>query len=349
MLDRLVENGFDFLIKAVEELEKAPKFSVIHFHAAVELFLKARLMHEHWSLVISSRQEADWEKFKSGDFQSVSLNDAAKRLDKIVRSGLNEFELRSFREITSHRNKVVHFFHEAHTDEENKEQLRDIVKQQLTAWYYLHQLLTKRWKTVFAKWEVKVIEINKRLKTLHQFLQVTYEQLKPQIENRIAAGEGFKACPSCGFKSQVFESEKKVVHDADCLVCDLSERILFIECPACESEVTFVNDGFGKCSKCGESFEPEDLGEVLIDGGAAFIAATEGDNSWDMGNCGYCDGYHTVVRTESNLYICTSCFATVDFVEYCEWCGDPNTGDMTDSFVTGCNHCEGRLGNLKDD
>lgn len=349
MFEPLVENGFDFLNKAVSELEEYPKFSVINFHAAVELFLKARLMHEHWTLVISNRKEADWEKFKSGEFHSVSLNEAAKRLDKIVRSGLNEFELRSFREITNHRNKVVHFFHEVHTDEENKEQLRGIVKQQLTAWYYLHQLLTRRWKPIFSKWEVKVIEINKRLKTLHQFLQVTYEQLKPQIEKRIAAGEKFKVCPSCGFKSQVYENDKKIVHDADCLVCDLSERVLFIECPECTSEVFFVNEGFGICSECEENFEPKDLAELLIDGGAAYIAATEGDNSWDTGNCSYCDGYHTVVRTENYSHICTSCFITVESVQFCEWCGEPNTGDMTDSFVTGCNHCEGRLGNLKDD
>ncbi len=53
MFNRLVENAFDFLFKAISEIEGQPKYSVIHFYAAVELFVKARLMKEHWSLVIS--------------------------------------------------------------------------------------------------------------------------------------------------------------------------------------------------------------------------------------------------------------------------------------------------------
>ena len=118
MFSRLVENGFDFLFKAIDELKDQPKYSVIHFHAAVELFVKARLMHEHWSLVVTKRQEPAWEKFVAGDFQSVSLDEAASRLSKIVRSGLSAPELEAFREVARHRNKMVHFFHEAHTDEE---------------------------------------------------------------------------------------------------------------------------------------------------------------------------------------------------------------------------------------
>ena len=53
--ERLVENALDFLVCAIEEFQVAPKYSVIHFSAAVELFLKARLMAEHWSLVVMDR------------------------------------------------------------------------------------------------------------------------------------------------------------------------------------------------------------------------------------------------------------------------------------------------------
>lgn len=303
MLERVAENGFDFLRKAVDDLENYPKFSIIHFHAAVELFLKVRLIDEHWSLVISRRQQPDWEKFISGDFLSISLDEAAEHLEKVARSGLTKPELESFRNVTKHRNKAVHFFHEAHSIEENKEQLRTIVKQQLTAWYFLHQLLTKRWKSVFGKWEKTVSEIDGRLKTLHAFLQVTYEQIKPEIERRIASGELFRACPSCGFDSQHHEKNRKVVYAAGCVVCDLSEKALQIECPSCSKEVLFVNQGFGHCDECGEKFEPDDLVDQLIDEGAAHVAAKEGDDSWDLGNCSDCDGYHTVVKTSDDSYL----------------------------------------------
>jgi hypothetical protein len=48
----LVANAIDFLTLATEEFEGRPKHSIIAFHSAVELVLKARLMHEHWSLVV---------------------------------------------------------------------------------------------------------------------------------------------------------------------------------------------------------------------------------------------------------------------------------------------------------
>lgn len=210
MLERLVENGFDFLNKAIDDLQEHPKFSVIHFHAAVELFLKARLMEEHWSLVISQRQDPDWNKFISGNFQSVSLDGAADRLEKVVRSGLTKSELKSFREITKHRNKVVHFFHEAHSSEENSEQVRDIVKQQLTAWYFLHHILTTRWKDVFSRWSEPLLKVDKKLRSLHTFLQVVYDQIKPEIENRKKKGKYFSVARPVDLNLNTMKRIKKL-------------------------------------------------------------------------------------------------------------------------------------------
>ncbi|MAT51759.1 MAG: hypothetical protein CMK32_11315 [Porticoccaceae bacterium] len=349
MMERLVENGFDFLRKAVDDLNDYPKFSIIHFHAAVELFLKARLMDEHWSLVISQRQEPDWEKFISGNFQSVSLDGAAERLEKVARSGLTKQELQSFREVTKHRNKAVHFFHEAHSEEENRGKLLSIVKQQLTAWYFLHQLLIRRWEGIFAKWSESIAEIDKKLRSLHPYLQITYEQIQPEIEKRKLKGENFCSCPSCGFESQQDESDKKVVYEAKCLVCSLTEKKLKLECPECSHEVVFTNEGFGRCENCGKNFEPEELAGELIDSGAAHIAFQDGDDSWDLGNCSDCDGYHTVVRTDDESYVCTSCFLSLEHLKWCGWCNEPNTGDMEHSSWAGCSHCDGRAGWEKDD
>lgn len=121
IFNRLVENAFDFLNVAIDELvNNRPKYSVIHFYASVELFIKARLMAEHWSLVVV-RNEADWGKFITGDFQSVTLEDAAIKLKKIVGSGLSDHELKAFKDVAKHRNKMVHFFHEAHISGEDNQ------------------------------------------------------------------------------------------------------------------------------------------------------------------------------------------------------------------------------------
>ncbi len=349
MFNRLVENAFDFLFKAIFEIKAQPKYSVIHFYAAVELFLKARLMDEHWSLVISKKQEADWEKFISGDFQSVTLTEAANKLKKVVRSGLSNAEIAAFKNVANDRNKMVHFFHVAHSEEESDKFKRDIVKKQLKAWFFLHQLLINKWKAEFSSWDEKISEIDKELKKLHAFLQVIFDNLESKIEDNKKKGVLYKKCHSCCYDAQELSEEKNIIYEAKCLVCGLVEKCLNIQCPECGGTVAIKEGGFGECQSCAKHFESEDIAGQLIDGGAAHIAAMEGDNSWGMGNCSDCDGYHTVVRTEKDEWICASCLGVFESLEVCGWCNELNTGDMEHSYVAGCNYCGGMAGWHKDD
>lgn len=349
MFKRLVDNALDFLSKAIDDLDEHPKYSVINFHAAVELFVKARLMAEHWTLVVAKRQEPDWTKFIAGDFQSVGLDDAANRLEKVVKSGLSKKELEVFREVTKHRNKTVHFFHEAHTSNEASALKQEVARKQLTAWYFLHRLITEQWKDVFSPWVSQIADVDEKLRRLHEFLSVVFENLSSEIDARKADGFIFKECPSCGFESQQHEDEQEIIYESECLVCGLKERSLQLECPDCGDKVFFENEGFSTCGNCGKHFEPEDVADILIDDGAAHIAAKDGDDSWNPGNCGDCEGYHTVVRTPNDEYVCASCFGVFENLQWCEWCNEPNTGDMENSYWAGCNFCDGKAGWDKDD
>lgn len=345
LFDRLVENAFDFLGRSIGELKNSPKFSVIHFHAAVELFLKARLMAEHWSLVVSKRQEPDWKKFVAGDFHSVSLDEAASRLDAAVQSALTENELRAFRDVTKHRNKMVHFFHEAHGEKRAARLVQVIAKEQLNAWYLLHKILTERWSSVFIKWSKRIEEIDETLRKHQMFLQVVFNHLGEEIKKRRDSGSTFVRCPICGFESQEYSPvEIGEISHANCLVCEFSETHVTIECTGCQKAVTFVDEGVASCSGCGTHFEAEELAEILADVPDAFIAAKEGDDSWSLGSCNSCGGYHTVARVGGEQYFCTGCFEEFASTEQCGWCGELNTGDMENSYYAGCNHCDGKAG-----
>ena len=341
LLRRLVENAMDFLSQSIREFDEQPKYSVIHFHAAVELFFKARLLAEHWSLVVSKRKDADWNNFVTGNFISVSLDEAASKLDKVVRSGLTKQEQSIFRRLTKHRNKMVHFFHEGVSDEENNYLRRGIAKEQLTAWYILHNILTSRWSEVFNAWADKLIEIDKKLRRLRQYLQVVFVQVTPDIGNRKENGAEFKDCPSCGFTSQEHFNEIDCFYEAECLVCGLTDKCLLINCPDCGVAVRFVNEGFGECEDCERNFEPGHVAKALIDENTAYRAFKEGDDSWNLANCGYCDGFHTVARLSEDGYqwICASCFGEFASVAHCGWCNELNAGDMEDSYRAGCNVC----------
>jgi hypothetical protein len=343
MFARLVENALDFLSKAISELSEQPKYSVIHFHAAMELFLKARLMYEHWSLVVAKGQDPDWDKFITGDFQSISLDEAANRLTKIVRSGLPGAAMQSFKAIAQHRNKAVHFFHEAHSVAESDELKRNIVRQQLKAWYFLHQLLREQWKKEFSKWNREITWIDEKLREQHEFLQVVFDNLEAEIKDLKQKGFLIACCPSCGFDAQLHEDELYVLYDAECKVCGFGDKCIEIECPKCNGFVLFMSEGFAICS-CGKSYEPEDLAKILVD--ENHKPMDEGDF---FGNCSDCDGYHTVVEVDGSDWLCTSCFQEFNSLSACDWCNDLNTGDMEFSYASGCNHCEGSAGWHKDD
>jgi hypothetical protein len=120
--EALVENALNFLNHAIDEFENEPKYSIIHFYAAVELFLKARLLAEHWMLVVS--KDAGRDRFIAGDFISVTFSETCARLTKIVKSGIDDRAKGKFDSIRKHRNKMLHFFHEA--DGESKSLIEEI-------------------------------------------------------------------------------------------------------------------------------------------------------------------------------------------------------------------------------
>ena len=340
---RLVENAIDFLEQSLSEFEESPKYSVIHFYAAVELFLKARLMAEHWTLVVSKGKDPDWNKFESGDFISVTLNEAIVRLDKVIRSPLSEDEIRFFKKVGNHRNKMIHFFHEAESEEQASELLQSIAREQLNAWFYLHKILTTRWSSIFDNWSEKIEELNTELRKLHEYLQIVFDQIKPEIDELKANGVAFCICPSCSFESLEDNEEEEIVYETNCHVCRYEDKRLKITCPDCGEQVVFINEGFGQCEECDRKFEPNDLAGELIDASEIHIAFMDGDDSLDLGNCSDCDGYNTVIR-HGDKYLCTGCFGLFENLERCEWCNEPNTGDMDSSYWAGCNFCDGKVG-----
>src|SRR5690606_2370472 len=106
----LTRNAFDFLERGISEFDQTPKYSVIHFCAAVEMLLKARLMKEHWSLIVSRPDQANLAKFMDGDFISATLAETRERLRDVAREDIGNDAYNSFRALAQHRNKMVHFF-----------------------------------------------------------------------------------------------------------------------------------------------------------------------------------------------------------------------------------------------
>ncbi|CAH0525450.1 hypothetical protein [Vibrio hippocampi] len=349
MFQHVVNNALDFLEQSIDELQQKPKYSVIHFHAAIELVLKARLMSEHWSLVVSPKKQADWQEFTQGKFVSVTLEEAATRLEKVAQSGLGDKQLKSFRAVTKHRNQMVHFYHAAETEQAGIQRIQAIVKEQLSAWYFLHDLMLGQWKETFNDWEQEISEIDAKLREHHEFLKVVFEALKPKIKEQVSEGYVFHTCPSCGFESDRHPDERDSLYESKCLVCGLNEQCILIECTECEEgEALYRGIAEAECSSCGHHHDGSQLLEKFVDDGAAYMAVKDGGDYPFPLNCGECMGYETVVEVADAQYLCTECFAVSDTYGVCGWCSDESTNLSEDSYWRGCEFCDGRAGWDKD-
>ncbi len=342
----LARNAFDFLERGISEFDQAPKYSVIHFCAAVEMLLKARLMREHWSLIVAKPEQANLVKFMAGDFASVTIDEARARIRDVVGEDIGSDAFNSFRELANHRNKLIHFFHADMDEDAQAKEL--IVAEHCRSWFHLYRLLI-RWGDYFEDFRAEISSADRSMKRHRKYLSTKFKTLKPELDAARKAGQKPTICGVCGFKSAIPEDE---VHEkikvVCCRVCDYAGTQVEMDCLHCGKPIVMVSEGYANCEHCGGAIVPNNLVDALTDHDAAHIAFKDGVDSWAPANCGTCEGYHTVIRLD-DLYFCANCFELSDHIEQCEWCNENNTGDMEHSYANGCSHCDGRIGWDKDE
>ena len=168
LFDSVAGNAIDFFRHSIGSLAEQPKYALINFCAAVELILKARLMKEHWSLIVTNPTKAKQSSFKSGDFHSANMGDVLERLRDIAGESLSKQEEDSFLGLRSHRNRLVHFFHEAYSPKATDEARVAVLIELDRGWFYLHRLITKRWTEHFDSFTDQFADLGRELRGHHQ-------------------------------------------------------------------------------------------------------------------------------------------------------------------------------------
>lgn len=350
--EAVANNAFDFLRRSIEELdEKRIKYSVIHFYSAVELLLKARLLKEHWALIVNKPELANKEKFLKGDFQSVGMDEASKRLNNILEKGLTKAEFDCFEELRKHRNQMVHFTHEAQgRGRVAQKQIEHIVMEQAKGWFYLRGLLVDRWEAEFIQFADVVNDIDTQMRQHGAYLEAKFELLATLIAKKVSKGSHFAECPSCHYEA--FEwSDPTVIDDGTCLVCGLSGTTLSFECLDCAKPTFLFESGYGECVACQDSvYDPEKVAEVLEEQGLLRDLNPMDQDEPSKAGCSNCDESEGLRPLESGWF-CVNCFILVDDDEIgqCEWCSEYSTDVPENSFWAGCMSCDGRAGHHRDD
>lgn len=327
-------NALEFAETAVRQLEKSPKYSVISFWTAVELFVKARLLKEHWSLVVSKTEKANWEAFRRGDFVSVTFDECLNRIRNIANEPIATHEEHTFKELRDRRNKLVHFFHQDYAGRPDATLLAQVVSEQCRAWFYLHRLITTRWGRHFGEYLPRIQRLNKLVCRNRHFLKSKFKALQAEIREAIKGGAEIEKCVACGFEAARITEIDAPLFERICLVCNRTGHILRIDCPTCGGIVTVEPDECGECAQCESGVDVDYL--------VSLLGPKEDPKEGRLvALCSYCEHREPTAIPFGDGYLCLRCLDLHPSAGRCGWCGCLITGDRSDTSLCGCFHCGG--------
>lgn len=347
MFDRLVFNALDFLERSAKEIEEAPNYSVIHFCTAIELFLKARLLSEHWTLIYadlkkpSVSNEANLAKFREGDFISVGMKDAIARLRERLNLNITKDAEETFLSISRHRNKLIHFFHPSFVHDLDKVALERVVAEQCRGWYYLHPLLRNTWRSSFAPYLSHIEKVHSLMLEKRVFLRAKYGALSERMEKDKADGVVFRVCAAYGFEAMTAEFNPSPILSVDCLVCEIGFQCLQVRCGRCGADVLVAAPrAEPHCYHCSTLITLSDVLNQYVPG----LASGSGAQEKSRALCGdiSCvqDSEQESVLLFGDKWICLHCFAVEDDVWECESCGHLTAGECEGPLCLACENAE---------
>jgi hypothetical protein len=343
--EQLVANALDFAEASIRQLESEPKFSAINFYTSLELFLKARLVHEHWSLAVSNLQKASKEEFHQADFQSIGLDEAKLRIKNTLPAGeaLTDGESKAYEALRRRRNKAVHFYHPDYLGNHRSE----VAVEQFIAWRHLHQRLKGPWAEYFVGVAERIESLNGKISKYQSYLDAVFDEYweRTQEANRrkLKAGRplnpvGF--CVSCE-KQAVEPAGRHTKHilAGVCQVCDEEQLLATFPCRKCGNETAVSPWKPLGCLTCGEEFQ---FGAVSM---KEAVDAASLDESW--GFCHLCDAspLPTVMALRlddgERALLCSRCldFEKGGWLDICDWCGAMVTGSIGTERDPGCIRC----------
>lgn len=336
----VVYNAIFFLESSVSNLESNPKNSVIELYTAIELLFKARLMKEHWSLIVSKLEDASIASFENGDFRSVYLEQSEKRLKDICGENFKKEAIDNFKSLGKHRNQIVHF---AHTGFNSKKDI--VLLEHWASWYYLYDLINNEWSSVFENYKDKFDTVNEKIKENRNFLQAKFDAIQKEITIEKRKGNEVLECTSCRFESAVIRNKHNWGKDFECLVCEVKDEISVdivasIPCEECgEPMQYFMLDN--KCPHCEKEINK---GYALNEYNKLYRQDEESEgfdeSAYPIGYCHVCESEVPSVVEVEGIPVCILCGVRGWTIMPCEHCSEYVTGDGEKIMALGCHLCE---------
>ena len=337
----VVKNAILFLKSSIDHLENSPRNAVIDLYTAIELLFKARLMKEHWSLIITRPEEAKITSFENGDFHSVYLEQSEKRLKNICGEKFKKEAMDNFKAMGEHRNQIVHFAHTGFADEKNA-----VTLEHWASWYYLYDLVNTQWSETFEDYRKHFAALNKRIYRNNEFLKVKYDAIKNEIDIKKKQGNEIVNCPSCKLDGALINKVNYWGKDFECLVCDVKDEIpveikASIPCCHCNEQVSYFSLADDKCNHCkNEINEMYALSEYTKLYRNGYEEDEDVDNCYPIGHCHNCESETPSVVVVDGIEVCVFCRVQGWRIMQCDHCGEQVTGDRDRIVYFACHLCE---------
>jgi len=341
--NNITKNAIDYLRNSIDEFESKPKYSLINFITSLELFTKARLLKEHWTLVIDNIDKSTFDNFFHGELLTINFKKANCRLTNILQQPLTIREFDCFEKLRKHRNKLIHFFNKEYSGKSSK--VKSTVLYELSeGWFYLHNLITQKWKEEFKDYLNEIEIINRKILKNKNFWKGKYNALKDDIKNMNKNGIIFQECFICNFKASKLIEIRTPLYSGECLICNNKTNCLKIECPnsVCHTTI-YINESPANCSFCKTPITIDYVKEKY----EPFRSPREmASYDYDI-HCTECLNFEPTVIEFNDEYLCIGCLTLFDAndLTVCDWCNTQYAGGIgEDTFWLGCELCEGSAG-----
>jgi hypothetical protein len=289
MKDKILEMALNFFESSVDYISNQNsklhelQFSIIHLSSSIELMLKAILVEEHWSLVIDDLKEINKNKFLSGNFKSINVNEALERVSNICGCQIDDKKKRELKKLFNDRNKIIHIGSGL-----NREHAIAVL---IGTYSFIYDFVND--SNLFeleSALELRYKEIKDKIQKLDKFITDRLNHIK----NDLKTDSVIVRCPNCWQQAVILESDSR-----SCLFCREKYNKSEFLSAYIESFIAsdFFYHPFSTCPSCGEDY-------AICDDNNSTICLSCGENLLDYRKCIECG---ELFSEDTNYSICNSC------------------------------------------
>lgn len=292
----LLENGFDFLLNSINNINIAReesieeigrkrliKYAILHLSSGIELVFKHRLLKENWTYIFADMNKSNKHAFENGDFKSVDSINSIDRLKNLCDVIFTRDEEKTLETLRKKRNKIEHF------------EIEDSVE---SAEAIMTESLSLILNFIARHTDIELLSFEEE-ELLEQIKRYTLK-----LEEVVSARE--EVIKLSAKKDRAFEK--------------------LITCPECLKE-HLISDCENGCLFCYYSDTPEDAAEAYISNvlGISHYSCAKDGGEYPLYECFECEENSMVYDQDNEIFICFNCGSSTDSsnVRSCSDCGRP--------------------------